>query len=225
MQEQKQKIYYLKAVDLFRDLTPDDMAWLESVTSMVNFKKGHIIYSPDEPKEVLFLLKKGKVQLYRLSPEGKKLVMASLEAGTFFGEMSLVGQGMYGAFAEAPEDSLVCAMTRHDVMQLLTTRPAVALRLLETLGQRFMEIHASLDALAFKSVKARLASILLQLLRQGGGNVVEGVGHQDLAEMAVALRETVTEALNEFKTSGLVELGRLHIRVLNADGLKRIAGD
>ncbi|MBI4287466.1 MAG: Crp/Fnr family transcriptional regulator [Chloroflexi bacterium] len=199
------------------------MAWLDSVTSMVNYRKGQLIYSPDDPKEVLFLLKKGKVQLYRLSTEGKKLVLALLDAGTFFGEMALVGQGMYGTFAEVVQDALVCAMTRHDVVQLLSTRPAVALRLLETLGQRFLETQTSLDALAFKSVKARLASLLLRLARQKGDGVIEGIGHQDLAEMAVALRETVTQVLDEFKALGLLDLGRLRIKILNYDELRKMA--
>lgn len=223
VQAEKTKTYYLKAVDLFQDLSPSDMAWLDSVTTMVNFRKGQIIYSPDDPKEVLFLLKKGKVQLYRLSPDGKKLVLASLDAGTFFGEMAVVGQGMYGTFAEVLEDAVICAMTKHDVIQLLTTRPAVALRLLETLGQRFLETQAALDALAFKSVKARLASLILRLAKQRGDGVIEGIGHQDLAEMAVALRETVTQALDDFKELGLVELGRRRIAVLNRQGLEKVA--
>lgn len=220
---EKQKLYYLRAIDLFQDLSPSDMAWLDSVTSMVNYRKGHLIYSPDDPEEVLFLLKKGKVQLYRLSSDGKKLALALLDAGTFFGEMALVGQGMYGTFAEVVEDAVICAMTKHNVVQLLSTRPAVALRLLETLGQRFLETQTALDSLAFRSVKSRLASIILRLAQKRGDGVIEGTGHQDLAEMAVALRETVTQVLDEFKALGLVDLGRRRITVLNRDGLKQIA--
>lgn len=221
----KQKLYYLKDMELFQDLSSDDMAWLDKVTNLVNFKRGQNVYSPGETGEGLFLLKKGKVQLYRLSPDGKKLVVATLEAGTFFGEMSLVGQAMYETFAEVIEDAIICIMTRQDVVRLLSSKPAVALRLLETLGQRLLEAQASLEALAFKSVRARLASLLLRLARQRGSSVVEGVGHQDLAEMAASLRETVTLTLDDFKASGLVELGRRRITILSPAGLQSIADE
>lgn len=221
--EQERKLYYLKAVDLFQDLSSEDMAWLDKVTSMVNFEKGKIVYSPEEPGEVLFLLKKGKVQIYRLSPEGKKMVIATIDAGTFFGEMSLVGQAMYGAFAEVAEDALICVMTRKHLVKLLAEKPGVALRLLDVMGQRLLEAQTSLESLAFKSVKARLASLLLNLARQRGGNTFEGVSHQDLADRAATLRETATQVLDEFKAEGLVELGRLRIAILNPDGLKKIA--
>lgn len=223
MQEEKQKLYYLKAVELFQDLSSEDMAWLDKVTNLVNFKKGEIVYSPDEPGEVLFLLKKGRVQLYRLSPEGKKLVIATLEAGTFLGEMTLVGQAMYGAFAEVVEDAVICVMTKEHLVKLLYNKPGVALRLLDTMGQRLLEAQASLDALAFKSVRARLASLLLSLAKQKGDNVIEGVSHQDLSERAATLRETTTQILDEFKAEGLVELGRMRITILNPAGLNKIA--
>ncbi|MBI4595113.1 MAG: Crp/Fnr family transcriptional regulator, partial [Candidatus Tectomicrobia bacterium] len=143
--------------------------------------------------------------------------------GTIFGEMSMIGQGMYQAFAEAMEDATICVVRRQNMVQFLSTRPAVALRLLEIVGQRFLEAQASLEALAFKNVRARLASLLLRLAKQQAGNVVEGVSHQDLAEMVATLRETITDTLNHFKEEGMVELGRRHIIITDFQKLKAIA--
>lgn len=220
---EKGKLYYLKASDLFKDLSAEDMDKVEKMTDLVNFRKGQLIYSPGETKEVLFLLKQGKIQLYQLSPDGKKLVITVLEPGTIFGEMSMIGQGMYQAFAEVTEDATICVIGRQNMVEFLSSRPAVALRLLEIVGQRFLEAQASLEALAFKNVRARLASLLLRLAKQQAGNVVEGVSHQDLAEMAATLRETITETLNHFKEEGLVELGRRYITIIDPQRLKAIA--
>lgn len=219
----KIKLYYLKAADLFKDLSAEDMDKLEKMTDMVNLIKGQLIYSPGEMREVLFLLKQGKVQLYHLSPDGKKLVITVLEPGNIFGEMSLIGQGMYEAFAEVTEDAIICVIGRQNMVQLLSSRPAVALRLLEILGQRLLEAQASLESLAFKNVRSRLASLLMRLAKQQGGNVVGGVSHQDLAEMAATMRETVTETLDALKAKGLVELGRRRITILDPQGLKAMA--
>lgn len=217
------KIGYLSEMDLFRDLSKEDMAWLDQLTNMVQCRKGQIVYSPEEGKEVLFLLKKGTVQIYRLSPEGKKLVTGTLGPGTFFGEMSLFGQGMYDSFAEASEDATLCVMRRSDLEQIVLAKPAVALRLLQNLGRRLRDSERALEELAFKPVPARLAALLLRLWQDSGKRPITGLTHQDLADMAGTLRETATEVLNQFKAAGLVELHRMHINLIDADGLNGVA--
>ena len=95
---------YLSETDIFRDLTAEDMDWVSQVTTMITAKRGRTIYSQEEPGEVLFVLKKGCVQIYRLTPEGRKLTLATLGPGTIFGEMSLIGQHMNSTYAEAVDD-------------------------------------------------------------------------------------------------------------------------
>ena len=173
------KVGYLSAVEVFKDLTPDEMEWLGRVTTEVTCEKGRIIYTPGESGQVLYLLKKGAVDLYRLSPEGKKLVTAHLRAGTFFGEMSVLGQGMYDSFAGAAEPAVLCAMSQVDVERLLLTKPIVALRLLQVIGGRLLDAQTALEDLAFKKVSARIAALLLRLAAQQDGVTVAGLTHQD----------------------------------------------
>lgn len=217
-----EKVGYLRDIDIFCDLTPEDMAWLAQATRMLTCQKGQIIYAPGETGEVLFLLKQGRVQIYRLSPEGKKLVVATLNAGTFFGEMALVGQGMYESFAEALEPSLICALSRADLIQLLQAKPLVAVRLLDVIGHRLVEAQAALEALAFRPVPARLAALLLRL-RQSYGDVIEGVSHQELADVAGTLRETATQTLDDFKAAGWIATGRRRIVIRDAAALRAVA--
>ncbi len=83
---------YLSTVDIFQDLAPSDMEHLERVTAMVTCEAGRGFYNPDEPAEVLFILKRGEVAISRVSPEGKKLIVETLGPGTIFGEMAIIGQ-------------------------------------------------------------------------------------------------------------------------------------
>ena len=215
----REKIGYLRKNELFRDLSELEMLELDRITAMTMCEPGRIFYTPDETGEVLFLLKQGRVQIYRLSPDGKKLVIAALEAGTLFGEMALVGQGMYNTFAEAVEPCTLCAMSRRDVEMLIARFPQVGLRLLEIMGRRLTDAERRLEGFAFKSVRAQLAGLLLQLARQ---NVVAGHTHQELAEMIGTYRETVTQTLDEFKAQGLIEIGRKQIEIRDAQRLKEI---
>lgn len=217
-----EKMRYLQQIELFRDLTGRELEELDRITTMSAVQKGKIFYRPDEMGEVLFLLKKGRVQLYRISPEGKKLVLDVLEPGTIFGEMSLVGQRMYNTFAEALDDCLICVMSRADVERLIMEKPKVALRLLEVTGRRLQEVEARLEDMAFKSVPARLASLLVRLAQEEG-KVIQGYTHQDLAETVGTYRETATQVLNSFKEKGLIDLGRKRITILDLEGLRSIA--
>ncbi len=214
------KIGYLRSNELFQDLNDEEMKELDRMTAMTTCERGRIFYTPGETGEVLFLLKKGRVQIYRLSPEGKKLVITTLEAGTLFGEMALVGQGMYNTFAEALDPCTLCAMSRRDVEWTLQKYPRVATRLVEIVGRRLRDAETRLEALAFKSIPARLAALLLALEHAG---FVEGQTHQDLAEMIGTYRETATQTLNEFKARGWIEIHRKKIGIRDADALRQVA--
>ncbi|MEK7281963.1 MAG: Crp/Fnr family transcriptional regulator, partial [Chloroflexota bacterium] len=214
------KLGYLSQIDLFRDLNPNEIAKIEQATTMCSYDKGKVFYLPEETGEILFLIKQGRVHLYRLSPAGRKLTVATLGPGTFFGEMALVGQGMHNTFAEASEGCVLCLMNRNDVERFILGNPKIALRLVAALGQRLTEVENQIEALAFKSVPARLASLLLRLAREGE---IEGPTHNDLAEMVGAYRETVTQVLDGFQSSGLLRLGRKSITILDKAGLKSIA--
>jgi CRP-like cAMP-binding protein len=215
------KLSHLSAIDIFRDLAPADLDWLAAHTTMVTARRGQLVYMPGETNEALFLLKAGRVRIYRLSPEGKKLVLSTLNPETFFGDMPLAGQQMYGAFAEAIEDCTLCVLGRADLERLIETRPRVAIRLLEVVGRRLLEAEAVIGDFAFKGAGARLATALLRLLEDDAEEVV-GYTHQDLAEITGVYRETVTQTLDDFKRRGLVELGRKYIRVLDRAGLEAI---
>ena len=221
--EHSDKFGYLQMVDVFQDLTEDEMEEIDRATTITSCRKGKILYMPEDTSEVLFLLKQGRVQLYRISPDGKKLIIATIGPGTVFGEMALIGQGMHNTFAEAIENCVLCVMSREDVERLLITKPKVALRIFEVLGRRLKEAEARLEEIAFKGIPARLASLLLALSADQGSETITGLTHQDLAEQVGTYRETTTQTLNHFKAEGLIEIGRKRITILDRAGLEQIA--
>ena len=217
---------YLSTVDIFQDLTPSDMEHLERITAMVTCEAGRGFYNPDEPAEVLFILKRGEVAISRVSPEGKKLIVETLGPGTIFGEMAIIGQRMHQTFAEALTECLICVMSRTDVEKLMLADPRVAMRLVRTLSERLAQAEARIEEIAFKSAPARLASLLLRIATETdwhGRRMLDGLTHQQLAELTGTHRETVTLTLNQFKKAGLVEISRRRITLLDPDRMATIA--
>jgi len=220
---QTQKLSYLSSIQIFRDLSPAELAEMDRQITMSTCGPGKIFYMPEDSGEVLFLLKKGQVQIYRLAPNGKKLVVAMLGPGAVFGEMSLVGQGMHNTFAEAVDKCLLCVMSRADVERMLREKPDVAFRFLETMGQQVTELQTHLEEIAFKSIPERLAGLLLRLAAEQGTNELRGYTHQDLSEMLGTYRETITQTLNDLKAAGLIEIGRKRIFLRDVTRLEELA--
>lgn len=219
-----EKFYYLREVDIFQDLTDAEVEEISEMTRMCFYKTNHIFYMPDDPGEVLFILKKGRVQLYRLSPDGRKLVFATLQQGAIFGHMGMMGQRLHNTFAEAVGDCKICIMSRNDLEELLMAKPVVALRIMEHMGNRLISAEERFEDIAFRRMPARIARLLLKLLDEHGtGDTLKGYTHQQLADMLGTYRETTTQILNDFKQQGFIKLGRKSITILDYDGLTDIA--
>ena len=223
----KQK--YLSSVDIFRDLSLSEVEEIGHRAPMKQVPAGTIFYTPEQSQEVLFILKKGRVRLYQLSPDGRMLTIAILEAGTIFGEMSLVGQALNQNFAEALTPCLLCLMSREDVKQILLSDPRIATRIMEIIGKRVIELEERLLELAFKNAPARVAAQLIRmsappsrwLSRQACPEV--HCTHEELAALVGVHRETATKILNEFRLEQLVELKRGKVVLLDLPKLKQVS--
>jgi CRP/FNR family transcriptional regulator, cyclic AMP receptor protein len=223
-----QKLDYLQENDLFRGLSKADLQQMAERAPMKRVPSGTIVHSPEQPAEVLFILKEGRVRVFRLSPEGRMLTIAVLEAGSIFGEMAALGQRMHDSFAEAMEPCLLCLMSREDVHTLLLADPRIAARLVEILGARLIEAQETLTGMVFRRTHERLALLLLRRAQRprsllGGRTPEVRHTHEELADMLGAGRETVTKALNEWAALGYVSLARGRILVLRPEALQLVA--
>ena len=166
-------------------------------------------------------MKTGRVQVYRMSPDGRKLVIGTIEPGSIFGEMMLVGQGMYDAFAETLEESLICVMNRRAVETMILTKPRVAIRLLEVMAKRLRETEDRLEQAMFGDVQSRLISLLLRIHSEHKTGTID-ITHEGLAEELGVYRETVTAALSHLRKRGLISIGRKQIQLLDIPQLAKI---
>jgi CRP/FNR family cyclic AMP-dependent transcriptional regulator len=188
---------------------------------MVQFRRGQTVYAPTSINRSVYLLVAGEVRLYRLDGDGRRFTLAVLKPGAVFGEASLLGSLEFETYAEASEPSTVWIVADSSAREIFSTNADLSLTLLEGLGQRLVDVEARLELMAYKKVPARLAALLLQEMDSTG--VVKGLTHQDLAELLGTYRETVSQAIREFRSRGLVQPGRKHIMLLDRAELRRIA--
>jgi CRP/FNR family transcriptional regulator, cyclic AMP receptor protein len=236
-----ERVWCLTEVDIFRDLSAEEMATIAAAAPMKTYAPGELLYSPHSPVEALFILKSGRVRIFRIAADGRALTTAIIEPGTIFGEMVLVGQHMYDSFAEALDEATVCVMSRADVHRLLLADPRIAARITETLGARLAEMERRLSDSVFKTVPQRIAGTLATLAGQQhrpaplwstpllpgprSRSPQVALTHGQIAALVGTSRETATKILGEYAGRGLIRLARGRITVLDPAGLRRAAGD
>lgn len=220
----------LAEVDIFADLSAAELEQLAAAAPMKTYSAGDLLFSPHQPIETLFILKRGRVRIFRVSTDGRALTTAIIIPGTIFGEMVVIGQQMHDNFAEALDDVTVCVMSRADVHRLLLSDARIAARISETLGQRVSELEHRLSDSVFKSVPERVATTLCLLasqqqprpLRRG---VQVALTHEQIAALAGTSRETATKVLGEYADRGLLRLGRGKVTIVDPDGIAAEAGE
>lgn len=231
LEPNEENLKLLRLVDLFEPLSEREIADLRWRHMETRLGGGEIFYTPMDLCESLFVLNKGRVQLYRESPEGRRFTLAVLEGGTIFGEMTLTSQRLRGAYAEAMEPSVVTTMGRADLENLILQRPRVGLQLAHLLSERLSEYEVRMQDLSTKEIPARLASLLLLLIESQGLRGPEGYRlptrytHQHLASMIGANREAVTRAFRHLTDCGALSVRHRLIHVEDPEKLRQLTGD
>lgn len=213
------KTAYLNQIDLFRQLSAEELQAVDRLAALNAFPRGSVLLDPARSEPVLYLLKRGYVRLYRVSPEGRQLTVSLLGPGNVFGELEGLSTGTRHSFAEALTDVLVCTLRDADLERLMRAYPEVAVRMVRVLSARLRELEDLLERLALSTVRTRLLHLLVKLAERFGTpdgrfwRLDVGLSQQELADMVGASRETVTLTLGELARLGVVRTARRRVWV------------
>ena len=225
-----EKLGLLNEVALFDGLSEADMAAIGHATTMTHCVRGQQILTPDDPPDRIHIIKKGRVRVYRVTPDGKQLTLDIHERGTILGDMSLLGQSrLPEAFADAIDDAVICTITPDQLRQLIERFPTIGVNLIRHLSGRLQSAERELESLAYQRVDQRLARKLLDLARRFGSSTEGGtlidarLTQQELAEMIGTTRETLAHTLSDFRRRGLLATVQHRVVIRDAEQLAGIA--
>lgn len=224
-----EQIELLSRVDIFEPLDKEEIRELLRRNSEVRVEAGQVFYAPWERDGKLFVLKKGRVRLYR-TEGAREFTLEVLDAGAVFGEMAFTSHRLRDAYAEATEPSIVFVMERDEVERLILAKPQVGVRMLGLLSERLRYYETRMEDITLKGVPARLASLILFLVVREGVQIPEEIRiptnytHEHLGTMIGANREAVTRAFGWLQDEGAVQVRRRVIYVNDVGALERAAG-
>ncbi len=200
-----QKRGLLSRMDLFEDMTHEDVEAISQKLKMDTIPKDCVIYHGGT--EDLYLLKQGRVKLLRLTYEGDETVIGHVEAGHMFGMTALLGQVRGNDVAVAMEECIVCRTSISAFFTILSRHPRMMARMMIALAKRIFVLETTVEDLVVSPVRTRVAKQLLRACANSGDHEVtalRGLTRQALADEAMTTRESVSRCIHELAELGAV---------------------
>ncbi len=221
-------LWFLQRFRLLEVLAEDQREAIRRVITISELKRGSRIYLPGDPAEHIYLLRFGVVKLGTSLPDGGLLILTFLYTGDLFGESAVIDEGPRDHVAEVHEDSIICAVPRGPLLEVMRQTPEFGYQLTKLMAVRLRMFKTRVEQLLHRSAQARIAHTLLTLGHQFGAEVGSGLviplrlSQRDLANLVGVRRETVNLVLQDFRQRGLVEAERRRIYVQDPVGLAAV---
>ena len=218
---------YFRQVSIFSDLTEEEIQALSSATKRRTFRSGEVIFHRDDPGQVLYMIKEGKVKICIISPDGQEVSLAVLGKGEYFGEFALLDGLPRSTDAIALERVECYTLQRSDFLNAIQKNPKIAILVLEALSKRLRATDDMVEDLIFLDVYGRVAKKLLELADTHGVKTEEGIiidvrlTQQELASMVGASRESVNKVLGYFTDKKFISTDKHRIKIHRVNDLKR----
>jgi CRP/FNR family transcriptional regulator, cyclic AMP receptor protein len=225
--ESDKEFSYLKQVSIFADLKNEDLHELMPVVKRRIFRAGEVIFHRDDPGQVLYIIKEGKVKICIISPDGQEISLAVLGSGEYFGEFALLDELPRSTDAIALEKVECYSLQRSDFQNAIRKNFQIALHVLEGLSKRLRNTNQMVEDLIFLDVYGRVAKKLLELANKHGVQIDEGtlidvrLTQQELASMVGASRESVNKVMGYFTEKQFISTDKHRITIRRMTDLKR----
>lgn len=215
------------SIPFFRDIEPALLDRMVPYMHKKTYRKGQLIFLEGEPGHEIYFIGSGSISIHTLD-RSKKVILAILHEGEYFGEMALMKPGLVrSATAECLTQTKLYILRRSDFQLLIESDRNLAFHLLDYTMERLRRANQQIYDLTFLSVRARIIKRLLYLAEsyssdgQGPFTIPVKITHQQMAEMVGAVRETVSKILLELQDEGLIRIHDRLIRLLDFALLRR----
>jgi len=193
-------------------------------------QRGDSLFLKGSAPDALFGVVSGALRVSVVAPGGREAVIAVLEPGHWFGEVSLfVGrERVYDTCAVEPAE--VAVVAAEDFHRLVDTQPAVHMAFTRLVCMRLRQALAWIDDAILQPLPVRLAHRLLTLDARPGAAAADGaavlaVSQEDLAFMLGVSRQSVNRQLKLWEDEGVLRVGYRVVELMDRARLEGYARD
>jgi len=219
-----EKVRCMKELDIFSTLDYEEKEKIGVLAGRKVYRKNEFIFREGDPADTIYLIKYGKVRLYKVSGEGREITLDILKEDDMFGENTFFEDTLHTMSAQAIEDTFICSCKREH-FAILLQNSRVALKIIQLLGKKLNDYTDQVASIAFRDVKGRIAAAFLRLANDYGVSSDEGVvinidlTHQDIGSLVNASRVMVTKIMGSLRQEGIIAARGHRVVLLNMDKL------
>nr|WP_315490737.1 Crp/Fnr family transcriptional regulator [uncultured Rhodoferax sp.] len=199
----------IRRVSLFSKLTPDQAEALASTVSKKRFKRGEILVEQGKKSDALYIVLTGRTRVLMTDNKGREVILATLAAGDYVGEMSLIDDEPHSATVVADQQVDVLVLGRSSFLRCLGENMEMAHAVMRVLVQRLRKASENISSLALVGVYGRVAKVLLDSAAPDADGqllIRDKVSRQDIAKMVGASREMVSRVMKDFEEQGFIQM-------------------
>jgi CRP/FNR family transcriptional regulator len=216
---------FLANIQLWRGLPEDQLDALAKIAIAKIYRKGEVIFEEGDEGRGFFVVKSGRVKVFKLSADGKEQILHFFGDGEHFAEVPAFDGQCFPASAATVEKTELLFFPRTAFLALLQQHPTLALAMLAVSARHLRRMAQIIENLSFKEVPGRLAVYLLYLSdRNGKGEEVElDMTKAQLAAFLGTIPETLSRVFAKMSQDGLISLDGSRIKLLNLERLMVLA--
>lgn len=216
----------IKEFNALKSLTRDELVRISACKTGKIYKKGQVIFEEGETLNGVYCVKDGVCKLTKLSENGKDQVVKLVVKGGLLGKRSLVTDQVTNLSAVALNDMEMCFIPKSEIMSDLAKNADFTMDVLKTMANDLKESEESLVNMAQKSVKRRMAEILMYIYDNFGvdkeGHLSIVISREDYASIVGTATESAIRILSQFKKDRLISTSGKRIKIEDYGGLKWI---
>lgn len=229
MTEQEQSCVLCNAfddVETLRAFSTDEVKELNLERQILNLKKGDEIIQEGSVPKGIYCIKKGTAKLFQVGFNGKEQILRFAKEGDIIGYRSILCKEPFSASATAMEEMEICYIPEKFFVKILEVNPKLSFDMLNRISRELGEAGRTITLLAQKTVRERLAEVLLLLERKLGtdedGFINISLTREEMANLIGTATESAIRLISEFKTDQLIEVESRKIKVLNSAKLTKL---
>jgi CRP/FNR family transcriptional regulator, polysaccharide utilization system transcription regulator len=212
---------------IFKHLQLDEVTTLNFEKDFRQYKRGDILYQEGNRISGFYCVNSGIIKVFKTGFDGKEQIIRFAKQGDIIAYRSVLSNELACTSAKVIEDCNVCFIPSEILISFIKTNPNFALELLKLACHELGEANSFITDIAQKTVRERLAEILLLLVNDFGLDEEQflniSLTREELANIVGTATESVIRLLSEFKSDKLVELNGRKIKILNTKGLEKIS--
>ncbi len=203
----------LSGFSILQPLSDADLQRLLQIGRVRAVPANHLLVSENEASTAVYFLLSGEARVFITGADKREATVNSLKAGSWFGELAILGDGLRSASVVTTAPSRVLSVPGPLLRGILVRYPEAAERLLETLGRRIRGLTETVRGFALGDVYHRLAQLFGELAIEHGGErfIPNPPPQRELAARCGASREMVARVLRELRKGGYVQTSRQRI--------------